>query len=153
MAGENDVLVVAEAADSSLAPISAELLTIGRSLADQAGGKLGAVLIGSGVSGLAAELGRLGAEFAYVADDPTLEKYEGGVHAGVVEQAVRQVNPAILLLGQTPDGRDLAARVAFRLQSGLATDCTGLRLDEGRLVMTKPVYGGSAMAEYVCPAD
>jgi electron transfer flavoprotein alpha subunit len=55
------------------------------------------------------------------------------------------------LLGQTLSGRDLASRLAFRLETGLVTDCTALRLEDGQLVMTKPVYGGNALAEYVGP--
>ena len=64
-----------------------------------------------------------------------------------VEQAIRQADPAIVLLGQTLNGRDVAARLAFRLETGLSTDCTGLRLEQGQLVMTKPVYGGNALAD------
>lgn len=151
MPDQQGVLVFAEAADGALAPISAELLGIGRNLAGQSGGKLGAVLIGSGVESLAAELGHLGTETVYLADDPSLANYEGERYLRAAEQAVRQADPGIVLLGQTGNGRDLAARLAFRLERGLATDCTGLRIDDGQLLMTKPVYGGNAMAEYAAP--
>jgi electron transfer flavoprotein alpha subunit len=67
----------------------------------------------------------------------------------IAERAVRQADPAVVLLGQTLAGRDLAARLAFALETGLVTDCTAVRLEGDRLVATKPVYGGSALAEYV----
>jgi electron transfer flavoprotein alpha subunit len=147
----NGILIVAETAEGALAPISAELLGAGRRLADQAGCSLGALLLGNGVEPLVAELASLGAEVVYLADEPALANYEGSNYARVAEQAAYQAQPAILLLGQTLNGRDLAARLAFRLETGLTTDCTALRLDGDQLVMTKPVFGGNALAEYTCP--
>jgi electron transfer flavoprotein alpha subunit len=149
MSDQTGVLVVAESADGALAPISAELAGIGRRLANELGSKLGAVLIGSSVEPLASKLGELGADVVYLADDGALGEFEGESYARLAEQAIRQADPAIVLLGQTLNGRDVAARLAFRLETGLSTDCTGLRLEQGQLVMTKPVYGGNALADYV----
>jgi electron transfer flavoprotein alpha subunit len=68
-------------------------------------------------------------------------------------EAVREAQPAVVLFGHTANGRELAPRVAFRLGCALVTDCTDLRIDppgpDGTLVLTKPVYGGSAVAEFV----
>jgi electron transfer flavoprotein alpha subunit len=85
-----------------------------------------------------------------VAEDERLGSYQPELARSVAEQAVRQVNPSVVLLGQTVNGRDLAPRLAFRLGTGLVTDCTDLNIDPDNrgLVMVKPVYGGSAMAEY-----
>lgn len=151
MPNDSAVLIVAEAADGALAPISAELAGVGRQLADELGGRLGAVLLGADVEPLAAELARLGADLVYLVDEPQLASFEGGRYAAAAQAAVEQAGPSILLLGQTPNGRDLAARLAFRLGAGLTTDCTALRLEGGLLVMTKPVYGGNAIAELVAP--
>lgn len=151
MPDNSGILIVAEPGESGLAPISAELLAVGRKLADELNAPLGALLMGSGVEQHAAELGHLGADAVYLTEDASLAEYEGESAARVAEQAIKQVNPSILLLGQTPNGRDLAARLAFRLGTGLATDCTSLRLDGETLVMTKPVYGGNAIAEYAVP--
>jgi electron transfer flavoprotein alpha subunit len=152
MPDENGVLVIAEAGDDGeLAPISAELMGIGRRLADESSSRLTAVLPGSGVERLAEQLGQLGADVVYVADGASLASYEGEAYTHVAQEAVKQASPAIVLAGQTQSGRDLAARLAFRLETGVATDCTQLRLEAGELVMTKPVFGGSALADYVCP--
>ena len=60
--------------------------------------------------------------------------------------------PAVILFGATPDGRDLAPRVAARLRLGLTADCTGLEVDEqGQLVQTRPAFGGNIMASIVTP--
>lgn len=145
------VIVVAEAAEGALAPISAELVGAGRRLADVAGTGLGAILLGSAVEPLAAELGRLGVDVVYVGDDSSLATFDAEAHLRWLEPAVREASPDIVLLGQTLNSRDLAVRLAFRLETGLTTDCTALRIDNGQLIMTKPVYGGSAIAEYACP--
>jgi electron transfer flavoprotein alpha subunit len=145
------VMVVAELEPegAELAPISAELLGIGRQLSDAAGQPLTAVLLGRGLDGAARALGELGADRVLVADDSALETVHDEVYLGVLSPLVEQESPDILLLGHTPDMRELAARLAFRLGTGLTTDCTRLRIEDGLLVMTKPVYGGSAIAELV----
>ena len=145
------VLVVAEMSDGALALICGELVGIGRRLADELDGTLSALLIGGGGGTLARSLGELGADRVYLADDPALETFEGGRFERLAEQAVGMASPSIVLLGQSLNGRDLATRLAFRLQTGLTTDCTALRIEDGLLIMTKPVYGGSALAEYSCP--
>ena len=141
------VMVLAEAAEGSPAPISAELIGVGRRLADELGQPLSAILLGEVIRGSAEELGRLGADRVLVAEDPGLREYLADAYLAVLEPVVRERAPDIFLLGHTPDMRELAARLAFRLDTGLTTDCTALRVEDGVVVMTKPVFGGSAVAE------
>ena len=148
MPATKGVMVVAEMDEGALAPISAELLGVGRGVADQLGGPLTAVLLGHNVRGAAGELGALGADVVLVADDPALAEPQLDVLVGALAPLVEAEAPDVLLLGHTPDMRELAARLAFRFETGLTTDCTGLRVEDGLLVMTKPVYGGSANAEF-----
>lgn len=153
MAQRISVLVVAETQDGSLSSITPELLGAARAVAGVLGGSVAAAALGQGVSGLAAQLGELGADLALIADDPRLARYVGDAYAPVVEQAVRRTSPAVVLLGQTFMGRELGPRLAFDLGTAITTDCVRLSVDSGRLVMTKPVYGGSAIAEYVVETD
>src|SRR5581483_7728356 len=83
-----------------------------------------------------------------LADDPRASEYVGDLALPILEQAARQVAPALVLLGQTAIGRELGPRLAFRLGAGITTDCTDLRVEGGTVVMTKPVHGGNAIAEY-----
>ena len=149
MADANGVMIVAGMAEGGLTSITAELVGIGRKLADDLGQPLSAVLLGQNVGAAAQELAGLGADRVLVADDPALAEYQGDAYLGVLEPVVRERGAEIVLLGHTLDMRELAARLAFRLETGLTTDCTGLRIQDGLLVMTKPVYGGSAIAEFV----
>lgn len=148
MAENVSVLVVAETAGGEVASITAELLGAGRRLAGDLGGLVAALLAGSGVAGPAEGLGVLGADVVLVADDPTLAEYSGDAYVPVVLAALQRVDPAVVLFGQTFTGRELGPRVAFRAGAGLTTDCTALRVEDGQLVATKPVYGGNAIAEY-----
>ena len=144
MADEQGVLIVAEHGGGSLSSVSAELSAIGRKLADDLSEPLVALIMGHNVSELATRLGELGADRVLLVDDEKLDTYHPELARAAAEQAVAQVNPSMVLFGQTVNGRDLAPRLAFRLGTGLVTDCTDLRIDpETRsLVMVKPVYGG-----------
>jgi len=151
--GEIGVLTVSEYVDGALAPISAELLGAARKLADEMGQKVATVIIGSGVGDAGKDAVAYGADEAYVADDAKYANYQPEAYAAVVEQAAKDLSPAIILMGQTSVGRDLAPRVASKLQTGLSTDCISLAIDSGRMVMSRPVYGGNAMADYISEAD
>jgi len=149
------VMVHAEVAEGKLAAIATELLGCGRKLADDLGEELSAVIAGSGVSGLAREAINFGADKVYVVDDALLQEYRPDTHVAVMEKVVRQVKPGILLIGQTSIGRDLAPRLAFRLETTATLDCIELAIDPGskRLLRTKPVYGGNARAVFTSEFD
>ena len=150
MAEYSGVMVHAEAAEGKLAAIAAEMLGCGRKLADDLGEELSAVIIGSGVGGLAQEAFAAGADKVYIVDDALLRDYQADACVAAMEKAVRQTMPGILLIGQTSIGRDLAPRLAFRLETTVTMDCIELAIDSGskRLLRTKPVYGGNALAVF-----
>jgi len=150
MADNIGVMVLAEVSEGKLSPISTELLGAGRKLADDLGQELSAVLIGSGVGDFAKEAIAYGADKAYVTDDSALKDYQTDSYLLVMEKVVQQVNPQIILIGQTTIGRDLAPRLGFRLDTAATLDCIALEIDSDskRLLQTKPVYGGNALGIY-----
>ena len=151
MAEYKGVMAFCEATEGKLASISTELLGCGRKLADDLGQELSAVLVGSGTSSLAQEAIFFGADKAYVVDDPLLQDYQTDAYVLVMEKVVNQVMPQILIMGQTSIGRDLAPRLAFRLNTAASMGCLELAIDSQskRLLQTKPVYGGNALAVFV----
>ena len=155
MSDNKGVLVYGEVSEGKLSGMTAELLGCGRKLADELGEELGAVLVGSGVGGMAQEAIAAGADKVYVVDDPQLEDYQTDSYVAVMEKASNQVMPQIILLGQNSVGRDLAPRLAFRLGTAATMDCVALSIDSDskRLLQTKPVYGGNAQAIYVTDTD
>jgi electron transfer flavoprotein alpha subunit len=149
------VLVHCEVADGKLAHIALELLGAGSRLAKELGQELSAVIIGSGVSGLAQEAIAYGADKVYISDEPVLKEYLTDSHLAVMQKVIQQAMPTIVLLGQTQTGRDLAPRLAFRLNTAATLDCIALAIDAAtkRLLQTKPVYGGNAQAVYTCQSE
>lgn len=155
MSDNKGVLIYGEVAEGKLSAGAAELLGIGRKLADTLGQELGAVLIGGSISGLAQDAIASGADKVYVVEDPLLEDYQTDSYLTVMEKVAGEVQPEIILLGQTSIGRDLAPRLAFRLDTAVTTDCIALEIDPDskRLLQTKPVYGGNAQAVYTTDSD
>ena len=140
------VLIVGEIRDGRLVSITAELLGVGRALADALGGPLAALILGQGLAPVAAEAAALGADRVYTMDAPALAEYDAEAYTAAVAAVVRAARPAAVLMGHTLIGRDLAPRVAFRLGAGLATDCVAFAVEGGALRATKPVYGGKVLA-------
>lgn len=150
MSDNKGVMILAEVIEGKLSGTAGELLGCGRKLADDLGQELSAVLIGSEVSGFAQEVASLGADKVYVVDDPLLKDYQTDSYIPVIEKVVKETAPQIVLMGQTSIGRDLAPRLAFRLDTVAALDCIALAIDPDskRLLQTKPVFGGNALAVY-----
>jgi len=146
------IMIYGEVTNGKLAAITTELLGCGRKLADDLGQQLCAVLVGSGISSLAQEVIAYGADKVYVIDDPLLKDYQTDSNVLVMEKLVKQVMPQILILGQTSIGRDLAPRLAFRLETAASVDCVELAIDPDSklLLQTRPVYGGNALAIFTC---
>ncbi|MBM3157563.1 MAG: electron transfer flavoprotein subunit alpha/FixB family protein [Chloroflexi bacterium] len=152
MSDNKGVMVVGECADGALASITGELLGIGRKLADSLGEKLAVALLGDKVSGAAKDAIALGADKVYVVESPLLKDYVTDAYLYAMDHLCKEAKPNILLMGQTPLGRDLAPRLAVRLGTGATLDCLDLKIDSQTklMVMVKPVYGGNALAEVVC---
>ena len=122
---------------------------LGRSveLADELGTNVEVVLMGGGIASHAGELAAHGADVVRVADDARLAGYDTRTYAHVLARAIEAHRPYAVLFGSTVIGRDLAARLAARLDLGLTGDCVGLEIDEeGRLVQLKPAFGGNIVA-------
>jgi electron transfer flavoprotein alpha subunit len=146
------VWVVVDHSGGEVEDIALELLAQARGLADRLGQAVGAVLLGESVCGLASLLGQHGADAVYVAENPLLAVYNPSFYVPLLADLLRVQEPSVVLWGATDQGRDLAPRVAARLGTGLGSNCTRVELDgEGRLAMTRPVYGGRASATVVCP--
>ena len=152
MAEYKGVIVHGELVNGKLPSITTELLGCGRSLADELNEDLSCILVSDTVGEASKEAIAFGADKVYTVENPLLKEYQGDAHIQVAEKLARETSPRIILLGQTSIGRDLAPRLAFRLKTGLSTDCIDLSIDpETKLLQqTKPVYGGNAQAIFTC---
>ncbi|RLC94981.1 MAG: electron transfer flavoprotein subunit alpha [Chloroflexi bacterium] len=148
----NEVWIFAEQKDGKLRGVSHELATEGRRLADSLETGLAAVCLGHNVQGVD-QLVALGVDRVYLLEDPVLADHNEDVYTTCLVDLVRQHSPQVLLAGATTLGRSFIPRVAARLETGLAANCTGLEIDPQTrsLLQTRPCYGGTLMATVVCP--
>lgn len=122
-------------------PVSLEILDKARELADAVGWPLVGFLCGSDTGHLASQAGEAGADLVVVADDPRLRDFTVDAYAKVAYEAIANARPSVFLAGATPNGRDLAGRLAVRLRTGLNADCTALSLDPASGLLTSEVTG------------
>ncbi len=139
------VLVIAEVADGELAPITQEMLGAATRVAGALGGGVAAALIGSGQAAFADELFASGAEKVFIVEGAG--DYLNGSHVKAAAAVVAQADPAAVFVGHTPNGRDLGARLAFRLGTGAAMDVLQIEAEGTKLLATRSAYGGNARAQ------
>jgi electron transfer flavoprotein alpha subunit len=149
----NNILVIAEQRDGVLKKVAFEMLGVGAELAAALGGNVEAALLGAGLGDLPDVLAQYGATKVYVADDPALATYSSEGYTGTLAAFLGKADPAIILLGATAMGKDLAPRLAARLGVGLASDCTALEIDDGRLLAMRPIFAGKALARVKLNGD
>jgi electron transfer flavoprotein alpha subunit len=146
------ILAVVEQRDGALRRISEEVVTAAKRVADAVGGEVHALLIGAaGTEAAASSLGRFGAATIRVAEAPGLEQYSPEIFAATVAEQAKGCWAVVF--GASSQGRDLAPRVAAALDVPLASDATGLDVDDGELVITRPVYAGRAFAKVVLQGE
>ena len=160
------VFVFAQQVDNVLDGVAFELLGKGKDLAKDLGTDVTAVLIGSGVKGLADQLAEYGADRVIVVDDPELKEYRTEPYAHALASVINEYKPEIMLVGATAIGRDLGPTVSARVQTGLTADCTSLEIGDfplvatpgkedeqkhNQLLMTRPAFGGNTIATIACP--
>lgn len=133
------VLVFCESKDGKLKKVSREALSIGRKLAEAAGGDLVAFASDRAVAG---EAGAFGAKKLFVALGP----YTTESTTSAMQAACDQSQPSVVLMGGTSNGRDLAPRLGARLNAGVASDVDQLSWTNGKLRARRPVYSGKAFA-------
>lgn len=138
----------------ALERVSLELLSKARALADAAGWRVAGLLLGHRVEPMVEDAFAWGADEVWVADHPLLEPFTVEAHTAIAFQAILQGRPSVFLCGATPNGRDLAGRLAVRLRTGLTADCTDLRLDleqGGVLIGEVTGFGGGIVALITMP--
>lgn len=135
-----EVLVLVDAADGSVKKVTIELLTLARTL-----GEPSAVWIGPGYSdAVAATLGEFGAQKVYVADNADYVNHPVAPKAELLAKLVADNSPIAVIIGSSSEGKEVAARLAVRSNSGIITDAIGIAPD---LTATQSVFGGATVVQ------
>jgi electron transfer flavoprotein alpha subunit len=162
MADKKGIWVFIEHEEKRIADVSLELIGKARALADPLGYEVVGVACGDGIDALADEVIARGADRMLLADHNDLAMYRTLPYARVIIAAIQQQQPEIFLVGATPNGRDLAPRVASALRCGLTADCTDLQISDyvskrenktyaNLLFQVRPAFGGNLIATIVNP--
>jgi electron transfer flavoprotein alpha subunit len=143
------ILVIGEVQDGHIAPPTREALAMGRNLAAASGAAVAVALLGSELGMSAQEAIAAGADQAYTVEDGLLAQPQIDLYLAAYQAVCASVAPDIVLLSRTDIGRELAPRLACRLGVSLLQDCLQLEIDadSGRLIATRPVYGGNVLAK------
>ncbi len=158
----NNVCVYCELDEGKIADVSLELMTKGRTLANELGVQLEALVIGSNLKNIEKQLLPYGADKIFIADDKRLDPYVTQPHTTITVNVFEKEKPQIALMGATIIGRDLGPRVSSALKSGLTADCTSLEIGphedkkqgktyENLLYQIRPAFGGNIVATIINP--
>jgi electron transfer flavoprotein alpha subunit len=125
-----------------------EALAAARHLSDElGGGDVQTLLVGADVADHGTTLIQHGADQVFVVEDPKLELLEEELLLRVVEEAVDRLSPEVIIFPHDErSGGNVAPRLAYRLKTGIVTDCAGFDVEDGSVRWLRPVYGGKAMA-------
>lgn len=146
------IAVYADHIDGVIHPVTYELLGKARELADKVNQPVYAVMMGHHIGSQCEELLHYEADKVFVYDQEELDRFRMEPYAKVFEHFVQMIKPAVILVGATPVGRQLAPRVAAKLRTGLTADCTILDINENTdLVQIRPAFGGNIMAQILTP--
>jgi len=142
------ILVWAETDGGRLSKSSAEIIAASSKLTD--GRVFVALFGGPEMKSLYPEIFGYGTDTIYHVRGKATETYTPEVYAEALAQVAERVNPATVLIGATPRGRETAPRLASMLGSGLTADCTGIVADGRKVIITRPAFGGVLTADIEC---
>lgn len=140
------VVSIAEFRAGNFRRVSFEVASEARKVADALNLPLYGIAVGFGVGDKAKELGWYGVDKVFVADDPVLEHYVPELYIPVVASLIERWTPAAVFLPASVDGKDLSARLAARLQTGLAQDCIQVVCEGGTVKAKRPIFAGKCLA-------
>ena len=96
-------------------------------------------------------LSNVGVDEVIIVTDEIFKDYDTEIYLEAAVKLIKEIQPKIVLIGATTQGRDLAPRISSTIQTGLTADCTGLEINEkGDLAATRPTFGGNLMATILC---
>jgi len=142
-----NVIVVVEHAAGQTRKVTFELAAQARRLADALAGTANAVILGAGAQALAQTLAAYPLDVIYVSEDPDVDAFLLDPAIDYLEAAAKAVGPSVILVPNTMYGRDVAGRIAARLQCGYVADATDIAVDGGAVVCTSPKLGGAVITQ------
>ncbi|MBI3194363.1 MAG: electron transfer flavoprotein subunit alpha/FixB family protein [Ignavibacteriae bacterium] len=141
------IIAFAEQREGKFKKSAFETTQAARNVADNLGAELVTLVVGNNVQGIASELGNYGATKVIVVQDARLQLYSTTAYSKIVAEIAKREQATIVFLPASQMGKDLASRVAVKLDAGIAADCTALKVENGTIVATRPIYAGKAFID------
>jgi len=150
MEGYINILVVGELDDNGVTTTTAQVMRVGRTLAEESEQQMHLLFIGGKMQAAAEKGYAYGADKVFMAADPLLENYTTDRYLQVMSQFFEEMKPAVILFSHNQTGLDLAPRLAFRIKAGVMLDCVACKIEKASrmLQLERPVLGGKAHACY-----
>jgi len=142
------IVVYIEVREGKIKKASLETLSEGKRLADEMNMETAAVFVGSEVDGLASEAFNFGAGKVYVLDNSLFSQYSPSGYTEALFSLIEEIKPEILFMAATAMGKDLAPRLAAKLDVSIASDCTQVKVNNGELEVVRPIFAGKALASF-----
>lgn len=150
---ENKILVYIDQFKGSALAASWESMGAAFLIAEKLGGEVYALVLGQGSDSIAAESFKYGAAKVFYSQDSSLADYRPEPYASLVSKVVKEQNAGFVLFPTTTRGREIAAMISIDLNTGVMPDVTDLDIQDGKVVVTRPVYAGKLLAKAVCEAS
>ena len=149
----NGVLVVVEVSESQPSDLGLEMLALARYLTDSMGGIVTAVAFSTGLETTGETLIAHGADQGLINDNSIFANFHAESWLPDLSKIIAEVAPAIVLIGHSESGTDLAPRLAFRLDVDVATGCESIEVINGQPHMTRSCFGGLARGHRFSTSD
>ena len=140
-----NVIIFVEHKGGQTRKVTFELASEARKIADALGGKAHAVVLGAGAAALGEQLKNYPLDVIHVSEDSDVDKYLLDPAVDYFEAVAKSVGPALLLVPNTMLGRDIAGRIAARLNAELVSDVTDFKFEGGKAVAIAPKLQGSTI--------
>ncbi len=140
-----EVWIFFEAAADGLAPITRELVTKGNELARELDTQAAGLVLGESTDRVARLAWSYGLPKVYMVSDPALKQYTTDAYVAAAAELIKEHRPQVVLTGAGLQMRDFTASLAAATDAGLAPDCTGAAVDDGRIVATRPSHGANVI--------
>ena len=143
----NKILAVLEQRDNQLKKISFEVAKAAVDLGKKLNVKVEAVLVGNNTKDSLNAIGGYGVESVTLFRNENLTQYSSSAYSKIIADFAKELEADILIFGNTSMGKDLAPRVAVKLDAGVAVDSVKLEVDGSDVISTRPVYAGKALLD------
>lgn len=148
----HDILVFIETDETTVHPVSLQMIGKAAELAESADFDVYGIVIGSEKERILPQLEGLPLKKVFFYQCTELEHFRANCFAGVLVDSINLLNPAVVLIGATPIGKAIAPIAATKFRTGLTADCTQLELEKNTdLIQIRPAFGGNVMAHIVTP--